>query len=94
MIKLIGKKLGMTSLFLEGVTTPVTVIELGPCPVTQIKTVERDGYNAVQIGFADGMKKKNVTKPISGHLEKELLPFVISKKCDWMMLKVTHWVHP
>jgi large subunit ribosomal protein L3 len=70
MIKLIGKKLGMTSVFKNGITTPVTVIELGPCPVTQIKTVERDGYSAVQIGFADRMKKKNTTKPMAGHFEK------------------------
>ena len=70
MIKLIGKKLGMTSIFKNGVSTPVTLIELGPCPVTQIKTVERDGYSAVQIGFADGMKAKNVGKPIAGHLQK------------------------
>lgn len=70
MIKLIGKKLGMTSVYKNGVSTPVTVIELGPCPVTQIKTVERDGYSAVQIGFANKMKMKNVTKPIAGHLAK------------------------
>lgn len=71
MIKLIGKKLGMTSVFDEdGVSMPVTLIELGPCAVTQIKTVERDGYNAIQIAFADGMKEKNLTKPVAGHLAK------------------------
>jgi large subunit ribosomal protein L3 len=71
MIKLIGKKLGMTSFFTEeGQSIPVTVIELGPCPVTQIKTVERDGYSAVQIAYADGMKQKNLTKPVAGHLSK------------------------
>jgi len=61
----------MTSIFSEeGESTPVTVIELGPCPVTQIKTVERDGYSAVQIEFADKMKDKNLTKPVAGHLAK------------------------
>lgn len=71
MIKLIGKKLGMTSVYTEaGESVPVTVIELGPCPVTQIKTVERDGYSAVQIAYADGMKEKNLSKPVAGHLAK------------------------
>lgn len=70
-MKLIGKKLGMTSMFDEdGASIPVTLIELGPCPVTQIKTVDRDGYNAVQIAFADGMKEKNLSKPAAGHLKK------------------------
>jgi large subunit ribosomal protein L3 len=70
-MKILGKKLGMTSVYNEkGVYTPVTVIELGPCPITQIKTVEKDGYSAVQIGLADGMKKKNLTKAVEGHLKK------------------------
>lgn len=71
MKKLIGKKLGMTSIFTEdGQHTPVTLIELGPCSVTQIKTVESDGYAAVQIAYADGVREKNVTKPVKGHLAK------------------------
>ncbi|MBF0197743.1 MAG: 50S ribosomal protein L3 [Planctomycetes bacterium] len=71
MLKLIGKKMGMTSIFDEdGNMIPVTVLQMGPCPVTQIKTVERDGYSAVQIAYADGMKKNNVSKPVAGHLEK------------------------
>ncbi|MDI7262139.1 MAG: 50S ribosomal protein L3, partial [Thermodesulfobacteriota bacterium] len=64
MIKgLLGKKLGMTSVFVnDGRSIPVTVIEAGPCTVTQIKTKANDGYNALQVGF--GEKKKNrVTKP-------------------------------
>jgi|SaaInlStandDraft_1057018.scaffolds.fasta_scaffold11511_4 large subunit ribosomal protein L3 len=70
-MKLIGKKLGMTSMFNEdGASIPVTLIEVGPCPVTQIKTVDRDGYSAVQIAFADGMKESNLTKPVAGHLKK------------------------
>lgn len=71
MLKILGKKLGMTSFFDEdGVMSPVTIIELGPCPITQIKTKEKDGYSAVQIGLADGMKSKNQTKSITGHLKK------------------------
>jgi large subunit ribosomal protein L3 len=71
MIKLIGKKLGMTTMFDKaGASVPVTLIEVGPCPVTQIKTVDRDGYSAVQIALADGMKGKNLSKPLVGHLKK------------------------
>jgi large subunit ribosomal protein L3 len=70
-MKLIGKKLGMTSMFDEnGASVPVTLIELGPCPITQVKTVDRDGYSAVQIAFADGKKERNVSKPLAGHLKK------------------------
>jgi large subunit ribosomal protein L3 len=71
MKKLIGKKLGMTSIFTEdGKNIPVTLIELGPCSVTQIKTLESDGYSAVQIAYGDGVREKNVTKPVMGHLGK------------------------
>ncbi len=67
---LLGKKLGMTQLFDEaGKIVPVTVVEAGPCVVVQKKTVENDGYEAVQVGFAD-MKEKNVNKPMKGHFEK------------------------
>ena len=67
---LIGKKLGMTSQFTsEGQYIPVTVVQVGPCVVTQVKTAGIDGYNALQLGF--GKKTpKNVTKPIQGHLSK------------------------
>jgi large subunit ribosomal protein L3 len=66
---LMGRKLGMTGFFTpEGEFTPVTVVEAGPCIVTQIKTVARDGYNALQLGF--GQKKaKRVNKPMRGHLK-------------------------
>ena len=67
---LIGKKIGMTQVFDEsGRHVPVTVLQVGPCVVTQVKTEETDGYRAVQIGFGD-RKKKNTTKPLLGHLEK------------------------
>ncbi len=67
---LIGKKIGMTQLFDEkGNVIPVTVIEAGPCAVTQKKTTENDGYNAVQIGFGD-VKVQRVNKPQKGHFAK------------------------
>ena len=67
---IIGKKIGMTQIFSpEGKLVPVTVIEAGPCPVVQKKTVETDGYEAVQLGFS--LKKaKRVTKPEKGHFAK------------------------
>lgn len=67
---LMGKKLGMTGLFTpEGAYIPVTVVELGPCVVTQIKTVDTDGYNALQLGFGH-KKPKHVNKPMLGHQKK------------------------
>jgi len=67
---LIGKKVGMTQIYDEaGVLIPVTVIEAGPCVVTAVKTAERDGYTALQLGFGS-RKAKNVTKAVAGHLGK------------------------
>ena len=67
---ILGKKIGMTQIFSEaGEVVPVTVIEAGPEVVTQVKTVETDGYNAVQIGFEDA-KPQRVNKPETGHFEK------------------------
>ena len=67
---IIGKKLGMTQIFMEdGSVIPVTVIEAGPCPVTQKKTTETDGYEAVQLAFED-IREKLVNKPAAGHFEK------------------------
>ena len=67
---IIGKKLGMTQIFDEnGFVIPVTVIEAGPCPVTQKKTVESDGYEAVQLSFED-IREKLVGKPRAGHFKK------------------------
>jgi large subunit ribosomal protein L3 len=67
---LIGKKVGMTSIFDEnGKNIPCTVLQAGPCVVTQVKTVEKDGYSAVQLGF-DDKKEKHTTKAESGHFKK------------------------
>ncbi len=70
MTGILGKKIGMTSIFDEhGEVIPCTIIEAGPCFITQIKTAEKDGYNAIQLGFED-KKAKNVTKPLKGHFER------------------------
>ena len=67
---ILAKKIGMTQIFNEdGVLTPVTVLEAGPCVVTQVKTVENDGYSAVQVGFVD-KREKLINKPMKGHFDK------------------------
>ena len=67
---LLGKKIGMTSIYDEaGKMVPVTVIEAGPCVVTQVRTIEKDGYSAIQLGF-DEKKEKNATKAEIGHFAK------------------------
>ena len=67
---IIGKKIGMTQIFdANGKVVPVTVVEAGPCPVTQIKTIENDGYESVQLGFQD-VKVERLTKPLKGHFAK------------------------
>ena len=67
---LIGKKIGMTQIFDEnGKVIPVTVVEAGPCTVTQIKTMDNDGYEAIQVGFGD-VKVSRVNKPMKGHFDK------------------------
>ena len=67
---ILATKVGMTQIFNEdGVLTPVTVLQAGPCVVTQVKTVENDGYSAVQVGFAD-TREKLVNKPMKGHFDK------------------------
>ena len=70
MKSILGKKIGMTQIFAEdGSVIPVTVVEAGPMFVTQVKTVENDGYNAIQCGYVD-KKEKKVTKPLKGHFDK------------------------
>ena len=67
---IIGKKIGMTQIFDEaGKVIPVTVVEAGPCVVVQKKTVENDGYSAVQLGYGD-IRAKRVNKPLAGHFKK------------------------
>lgn len=70
MSALLGKKIGMTNVFsADGRLIPVTVVQAGPCVVTQVKTKDRDGYNALQLGF-DEKKVEKLNKPIAGHLKK------------------------
>ena len=67
---IIGRKVGMTQIFDEkGMIIPVTVIEAGPCVVAQVKTVETDGYNSIQLGYGE-VKDKHINKPEKGHFAK------------------------
>ena len=67
---ILATKVGMTQIFNEnGALVPVTVLQAGPCVVTQVKTAENDGYKAVQVGFVD-KREKLVTKPVKGHFDK------------------------
>lgn len=79
---IIGKKIGMTQIFDEnGKVIPVTVIEAGPCVVSQKKTIEIDGYDAVQMGFGD-IRPKLVNKPLKGHFDKsDVAPKKVLKEC-------------
>ncbi len=71
---LIGKKIGMTQIFEEsGRVVPVSVIEVGPCPIVQVKTLEKEGYAAIQIGFSE-TKESRVNKPEAGHFKKAGVP--------------------
>ena len=72
---MIGRKVGMTQLFLEdGTVSPVTVIQAGPCVVVQCRSVEKDGYEAVQLGLVDANAVKRARKPVRGHHEKAGVP--------------------
>ena len=67
---IIGKKIGMTQIFDEkGLVVPVTAIEAGPCVVAQVKTIENDGYNAIQLGYGD-VKENRINRPEKGHFTK------------------------
>jgi large subunit ribosomal protein L3 len=75
-VGLIGKKIGMTQVFdQEGKVCPVTVVEAGPCPVVQKKTREKEGYEALQLGFESLAKPKRLTRPVRGHFERAQVPF-------------------
>jgi len=72
---ILGKKVGMTQLFDDkGEIRPITVLQAGPCVITQKKDASKDGYNAVQLGLVEFVKGKNVTKPMQGHFAKNNLP--------------------
>jgi len=72
---LIGKKLGMTQVFApDGSVIPVTVVEAGPCRVVQKKTLERDGYEAVQLAYQEERKRRRLKRPLEGHFRKAGLP--------------------
>src|SRR5574341_2387296 len=74
---ILGKKVGMTQLFDDqGDVRPVTVLQAGPCVVTQRRTAARDGYDAAQIGLVEFVKEKRLTGPMKGHLAKHNLPAV------------------
>lgn len=82
---IIGKKIGMTQIFDEvGNVIPVTVIEAGPCVVVQKKTVENDGYDAVQLGF-ENVEERKLTKPAKGHQAKAEQQRSISRNSDLMI---------
>ena len=83
MAGLIGKKLGMTQIFTDdGEAVPVTVIEAGPCPVVQVKTEERDGYRALQLGFGR-VKERRVKQPEAGHAARAGLDHVPSELAEF-----------
>jgi len=91
MAGLIGKKIGMTSLFTEqGKYIPCTVLEMGPCKVTQVKTIEKDGYNALQVAYGEA-KEKNTPKPMMGHFKnakstpKKVLAEFRNFKDEWKL---------
>lgn len=76
-IGLIGRKIGMTQVFDgNGQVVPVTVIEAGPCPIVQRRTMAKNGYEAIQIGFVPEPKSKRMTKPLKGHFEKAKVPLM------------------
>lgn len=75
-IGLLGRKVGMTQIFDEhGKAVPVTVIQAGPCPVVQKKTVDQDGYDAIQIGFQSEPKAARLPRPLRGHFDKVKVPY-------------------
>ena len=83
---LIGRKLGMTQIFDEqGLARPVTVIEAGPCVVTQVRTAEKDGYDAVQLAFGK-RRASRVVKPAAGHFAK-------AGTCCHSLCAAGQWVH-
>jgi len=93
--EIIGKKLGMTQIFTnDGKVVPVTVIEAGPCCVIQVKTLERDGYESVKLGFSEIRKVKRVNKPMAGVFKKAgVKPHRVLKEFRIGNLKVGEFVN-
>ncbi len=91
---ILGRKLGMTQLFTDnGKCIPVTVVEAGPCCVVQVKTIEKDGYNAVKVGFIETKKTSRVPKPVLGIFKKAGLPvFKILKEFPMTGLNVGDFI--
>ena len=87
---ILATKVGMTQIFDEkGTLVPVTVLQAGPCVVTQVKTVANDGYSAVQVGFVD-KREKLVNKPVKGHFDKAGVSYKrFVESSDLMMLRIT-----
>lgn len=94
MIGILGRKLGMTQIFQgDGKVVPVTVIEAGPCCVIQVKTIDRDGYESVRLGFSEIRKAKNVNKPSTGMFKKAgVKPYSVIKEFKMGNLKVGDFV--
>ncbi len=94
MTGILGKKIGMTQIFIEGgKMVPVTVIEAGPCCVVQVKTLEKDGYEAVKIGFYEIKKDKKVNKAMTGVFKKSgIKPYKILREFPMGELKVGDFV--
>lgn len=94
MIAILGKKIGMTQVFtVDGKAIPVTVVEAGPCCVIQVKTLEKDGYEAVKVGFVEIKKEKTVKKPLSGVFKKAgVKPYRMLREFPMGDLKVGDFV--
>ncbi len=92
---IIGKKLGMTQIFSDnGNYIPVTVVEAGPCCVVQVKTIQKDGYDAVKLGFVEKKKASKITKPLEGIFKKAgLSVYKILKEFRMAGLKVGDFVN-
>lgn len=91
-VGILGTKLGMTQVFNEaGFAIPVTVVQAGPCTVTQVKTPETDGYSAIQVGYGE-VREKGLTKPELGHLKNQAwLFFAICTNIGWKALASISW---
>jgi large subunit ribosomal protein L3 len=82
---ILGKKIGMTQIFDDrGTVHPVTVLKVGPCVITQLKTMQRDGYDAAQIGLVEFVKASKVNKAMTGHFAKSMCRRCArSARCSW-----------